>query len=181
MENKLKANEYPPFYGTYIKLLPDGDLIEMLVQQIEETITMLQSLSDKQALFRYGPDKWSIKEVIGHIIDTEQIMAYRFLCIARGEVRNIPGFNENEYVQNASFDQRSLSDLIELLTIIRQATIQSAKNLTSEEWIRSGIANDSPITVRALIAIIAGHERHHRNILNDRYINSDRFPDRANK
>lgn len=176
MRNLLKENEYAPFYSNYVELVSDGNLIEILAHQVEETVNLLQGISDDQAHFRYAPDKWNIKEVIGHMADTERIMGYRLLSIARGETVNLPGFNENEYVQNAAFDKQSVKDLIENLYGVRQSTIHLVKSLTSEDWLRRGIANNSEVSVRALIVIICGHELHHGNIIRARYISNEAYP-----
>lgn len=173
----LATNEYAPYYSTYVKLVNDDeDLLGNFALQMEETIALLQDISDYQAQFRYSPEKWSIKEVIGHMADTERIMSYRLLCIARGETIDLPGFDETEYVQNASFNQQSVEDLLQDLFVVRQSTLHLIKSLTSEDLTRRGTANHSDVTVRALIVIIAGHELHHRNIIRERYIGSEAYP-----
>src|ERR1700733_3393191 len=122
MYKLLEKNEYAPYYSTYVELVSDGDFIQTLVQQMEETIALLQDISDHQAHFRYAPEKWSLKEVIGHIADTERIMSFRLVSIARGETVALPGYNDNEYVQNASFNKQSVEDLLQNLYIVRQST-----------------------------------------------------------
>ncbi|KQL33277.1 DinB family protein [Psychrobacillus sp. FJAT-21963] len=176
MKKLIEKNEYAPYYSPYVDLVSEGNIIEILEKQIEETSTFLKNISDQQALFRYAPEKWSIKEVIGHMADTERIMAYRLLSFARGETNSLPGFSEMEYVQHAFFDKQSIDDLIENLIVVRQSTIQLVKSLSNEALQRRGIANNHEITVRALIVIITGHELHHGNILNERYISSDSYP-----
>ena len=173
MRKQVEQNEYAPYYQPYVELVPEGDLIQLLSEQMEQTIAALEKITDTQAEFRYAEGKWSIKEVIGHMIDTERIMAYRLLAIARGERRNLPGFNEEEYVQQASFTKQTVEELLQNLSIVRQSTIVLLKSLCSEEWLRRGSANDCDITVRALAVIIAGHELHHRNIISERYMNAD--------
>lgn len=176
MYKLLEKNEYAPYYSTYVELVSDGDFIQTLVQQMEETIALLKDISDHQAHFRYAPEKWSLKEVIGHIADTERIMSFRLVSIARGETVALPGYNDNEYVQNASFNKQSVEDLLQNLYIVRQSTIHLIKSLSSEDLLRRGTANNSEVTVRALIAIIAGHELHHRNIIRERYFSSGAYP-----
>ncbi|WP_391115780.1 DinB family protein [Psychrobacillus sp. L3] len=175
MQKLLGKNEYAHYYSTYVELVSDGDFIQTLVQQMEETIALLQDISDHQAHFRYAPEKWSLKEVIGHMADTERIMGFRLLSIARGETVALPGYNDNEYVQNASFDKQSVEDLLQNLYVVRQSTIHLIKSLSSEDLLRRGTANNSEISVRALIVIIAGHELHHRNIMRERYISSEAY------
>lgn len=176
MHKLLEKNEYAPYYSTYVELVPYGDLLNILDQQMAETITLLQDITEQQAHFRYGPGKWDIKEVIGHLADTERIMGFRLLSIARGETIALPGYNDVAYVQNAAFDKQSLEELLQNLTVVRQSTIHLIKSLTGEDWLRRGIANNYEVTARALIVIIAGHEIHHRTIIRDRYISSEAFP-----
>ncbi|MFE8697255.1 DinB family protein [Cytobacillus sp. FJAT-53684] len=171
MQMKPEENEYAPYYATYVDLVPDGDIIHILNEQVEDTIQLLNHISDEQSLFRYAPGKWSVKEVVGHVVDTERIMAYRLLCIARGETVSLPGYDDQVYVQNAEFDRLPLKELIENLRVVRQSTIQLLKELDTKAWIRIGNANGSDVSVRALAYIIAGHERHHRQLVKERYLN----------
>jgi len=176
MHKLLEKNEYAPYYSTYVELVPDGDIMIILEKQMEETITLLQDISEQQAHCRYAPGKWDIKEVIGHLADTERIMGYRLLSIARGETIALPGYDDVAYVQNAEFDKQSVEELLQNLSAVRQSTIHLIKSLTSEDWLRRGIANNYEVTVRALIAIISGHEIHHRTIIRERYILSEAYP-----
>ncbi|MEI4770411.1 DinB family protein [Psychrobacillus sp. FJAT-51614] len=176
MRKLLEKNDYAPYYAPYVDLVPEGDFIEILSQQMEEIRNFFYEISDQQALFKYAPEKWSIKEVIGHMADTERVMAYRLLAFARGDSNSLPGFDETEYMQHAFFDKQSIDDLIESLLVVRRSTIQLVKSLSNEDLQRRGIANNHEITVRALIVIIAGHELHHRNIIKERYISSESYP-----
>lgn len=176
MYQKPEASEYAAYYANYVNLVPSGDIIDQLNEQITVTIAALKDLTESQAEFRYGPEKWSIKEVVGHMADTERIMAYRLLSIARGETVSLPGYDDNQYVRNAAFNQLSLQDLLENLTIVRQATISLLSSLDISAWGRIGNANGSNVSVRAIATIIAGHELHHRNILHERYFMSSDFP-----
>ncbi|TCJ05698.1 DinB family protein [Cytobacillus praedii] len=169
MQSRPKENEYAPYYSGYVGLVPDGDIVHILAEQVEETSQLLQGISEEQSLFRYASGKWSVKEVIGHVADTERIMAYRLLCIARGETVSLPGFDENPYVLNASFDRLPIKEHIENLRAVRQSTTQLLKGLDSKAWGRIGSANNVDVSVRALAYIIAGHERHHRRLLKERY------------
>ncbi|MFD3447415.1 DinB family protein [Microbacteriaceae bacterium 4G12] len=173
MQKRPEANEYNPYYFGYVNSVPDGDIVSILDEQMKETFNLLQNISDTQGLFRYAPDKWSIKEVIGHIADTERIMSYRLLSIARGETTSLPGYNDDAYVLKAKFDNQSMQGLLENLNIVRQSTLQLLKSLDSEAWVRQGAANNSEVTVRALAYIIAGHELHHRKIIQERYLAHD--------
>jgi len=170
MKKRPEINEYNPYYATYINLVAEGDIVHILNKQIKETVGLLKGLTEDQAHFRYAPDKWTVKEVIGHIADTERIMAYRLLSFARGEKAALPGYNDEGYVLHASFNRLSIAELLENLEAVRQSTIHLLKGLEEEAWLRKGNANGSDATVRALAYIIAGHELHHRNIIEKRYL-----------
>ncbi|PLT30487.1 DinB family protein [Peribacillus deserti] len=170
-----ETNEYPPYYSTYIKLVPEGDLVDLLTQQQIGMNNDYRKLTEKQAVFRYAPEKWSIKEVIGHITDTERIMGFRLLSFARGEDQALPGYDENKYVMEASFNESSLDGLLKSYSAVRLSTLHLLKSLHPSDWDKKGNANNSVISVRALAAIIAGHELHHRKIIRDRYFGSDSF------
>ncbi|SHS10328.1 metal-dependent hydrolase [Mycobacteroides abscessus subsp. abscessus] len=176
MKQMLKSTEYAPYYSRYVDLVPEGDLTSILLQQMKETVDILKGLTEQQAHFSYGVGKWSIKEVIGHITDTERIMGYRLLSFARGEKAELPGYDDNEYVRNAYFNSLFLQDLLENFEITRESTLQLIKSLPKEAYIRRGKANGSDVSVRALVCIIAGHELHHRKLIKERYIGSKEFP-----
>lgn len=162
--------EFSPYYARYIERVPDGDVVETLRTQIADTVALVASLSEERGAYRYAPDKWSIREVLGHLADTERIMAYRALRIARRDITPLPGYDENAYVANARFDSRSLHDLADDLTITRRSTLSVLAPLNDDELARGGTASEAPVTVRALAWIIAGHERHHLALLHERYL-----------
>jgi hypothetical protein len=162
-------NEYDAYYDRYISLVSEEDVLIALDQQLSETLILLRSLSEQHGAFRYGPDKWSAKEVLGHMIDTERIMSYRALRIARNDRTPIEGFEQDDYVKSGNFDRRSVVTLGREFEQVRRATISLFRNLEPEAWEHRGIANNVEITVRALAFIIAGHELHHKAILKDRY------------
>ena len=163
------ADEHSPYYAKYIEQVPDGDLISMLREQLMETVALLRNVGDR-ADYAYAPGKWTTKEVIGHISDVERVMSYRALRIARDDKTNLPGFDENAFVANANFGRRTVDDLLEELQVVRAATIHLAKHLDADELARRGTANGNEITVRALLYIIAGHERHHATLLREKYL-----------
>lgn len=163
-------DEYAPYFHRYIARVPDGDLIEILNEQAADTRAMLGSLSDADARFRYGPDKWSIKEVLGHVTDTERIMTYRALCFARGEQGVLPAFDENAYVAASRFDERNAADQLAELAQVRAATIAFFDGLSQDELMRRGRTSSGEYSVRAMAYIVAGHERHHQQILTERYL-----------
>ena len=163
-------DEYAPYYGRYIDRVPEGDLCEMLPVQLEETRALIRSIPERRGTDRYAPDKWSIKEVLGHVIDTERIMSYRALRVGRGDPTPLPGYEQNDYVPTGGFDERTLVDLSEELASVRQATIHLFRHFDPAALTRRGTASGGPVTPRALAYIIAGHERHHVAILHDRYL-----------
>jgi hypothetical protein len=130
----------------------------------------LRGLTETQAATRYAPDKWSIKELIGHIIDGERVFAYRLLCFARQDQTPLPGFEQDDYVRAGNFDNRQWSDLVEEFELVRRANLSLLRSLDEEAWMRRGTANDDEVSVRALAYIIAGHETHHMQILRTRYL-----------
>ena len=163
------ADEHHEYYARYISRVPDGDLLDLLRQQLMETVTALRRVPESRGDFAYGPDKWSIKKVIGHINDVERVMFYRALTFARNDKTDLPGFDENQWAEDFRTDDRTLADLIDEFESVRSATIQFAKHLSGEEQERRGRANGQPVSVRALLYIIAGHERHHLGLLRERY------------
>lgn len=170
MLKKPLRDEYPAYYENYIGLVPDGELTDILNTQIQDMITLFSSVDETQANYRYAENKWTLKEVIGHITDTERIMSYRLLRIARGDQTPLSGYDDEHYVREASFHSRSLSDLLEELVAVRYSTVSLIKGLNENTWPRKGIANNGEITVRALAYIIAGHELHHVKIIKERYL-----------
>ena len=164
-----KADEHAPYYGKYIAQVPEGDLVSLLREQLMDTVSLLRGAQDR-ADFAYAPGKWTLKESIGHLGDVERVMAYRALRVSRGDRTNLPGFDENAYVANASFSRRTLDDLLEELQVIRASTIHLARHLSPEELARRGTANGNEVTARALFYIIAGHERHHVQLFRDKYL-----------
>lgn len=170
--NRPDATEYAPYYGKYISLVSDSDILTLLSQQLNESLALLGSISETQANYRYAPDKWSIKELVGHLIDTERIFAYRALRFARNDKTPLQGFEQDDYIRGASFDDCALSDLASEFAHVRRSNLSLFENLSVEAWKRRGAANDSEVSVRALAYIIAGHELHHMEILRSRYLQS---------
>jgi DinB family protein len=163
------AAEYDSYYGRYIDKVPEGDLLRTLAGQARETQALLAGLSDAKALHRYAAGKWSIKEVIGHVADTERVYSYRALRFARADATALPGFDENAWVPAGNFDARPLADLAAELDAVRRATLALFRGLDAAALARRGTANDAAISVRAIAWIIAGHERHHVALLHERY------------
>jgi DinB superfamily len=164
-----KSDEHVEYYSRYIVQVPGDDVVAVLKSQIEDTSHLLRGLSESQAMYRYAPDKWSIKQVVGHLSDGERVFAYRMMTIARGDSTSLPGFDENAYVERAESDFRLLTSLVHEFRAIRFATIPLVESLGPETGARRGTANNNPITPRALAWIIAGHEIHHYKLLKERY------------
>jgi DinB superfamily len=169
-----QPGEYAPYFERYISLIESGDILSTLDQQRRQTMLLLSGKTEEQGDFRYAPGKWSTKEVLGHVCDTERIFAYRALCIARGEASPLPGFEQDDYVRNGPFSKRTLADWIEDFISVRRATISLFRNLDEAAWMRRGVASNNAVTVRALAYTIAGHEVHHRRVLEEKYFAAGR-------
>lgn len=171
------SSEYASFYANYIRLIGEymkesevKNIVEILSLQGEKTKKTFAKFSEQESLFRYGREKWSIKELLGHMTDTEQIMSYRALSFYRGEKQSLAGFNENEYVREANFDAIPFSDLLERYELVRKSSVALFKSFDAKQTSKMGEANHNEMSVRALIYMIAGHEIHHLQILEERYI-----------
>jgi hypothetical protein len=167
---KPEASEHLPYYGRYISLVPDGDVLTTLERQLRESQSIFSAIPPAVGTYRYAPDKWSVNEMIGHMIDTERIFSVRALRFSRGDTSPLPGFEQDDYVRNASFDSYPLSELAAEFETVRRSTLFLFRHLTEDAWMRKGIASNAEITVRALAFIIAGHELHHREVLRTRYL-----------
>jgi len=171
--SRPEETEYLPYYGKYVSLVPGGNILEVLSRQLDETLALLRSVPEARAGFRYAEGKWSVKELVGHMIDTERIFAYRALRFARNDGTPLPGYEQDDYIRNASFDACALADLAAEFESVRRSTLFLFKHLDAEAWTRIGVASESEVSVRALAYIIAGHELHHRGILRDRYLSTE--------
>jgi hypothetical protein len=156
------ADEHTPYYGRYIALVPDGDLVAMLARQGEEMAALLASFTPEQARHRHTPGEWNTIEIVGHLADTERVLSYRALRIARADPKPLEGVDDfAPYVPTAGFDQRPLADVGAEFATVRQASLSLFRSLDAAAWGRVGIADGSPVSVRALGYIVAGHELHH--------------------
>jgi hypothetical protein len=165
---KPQPEEHADYYAKYIKLVGD-DALAALRAQSASTPRLLSGLSEAQAMHRYAPGKWSVKEVVGHLLDAERVFGYRALRIARADMTPMPGFDENAWVPTGHFDRRPMPELVSDYQTVRAATVALFASLDDEALTRVGTANDLPFSVRALAHIIAGHEVHHVGILRERY------------
>lgn len=165
------ADEYQPFYATYVRVAPEeGDILGELNHSFEALRTFIESLRTEKLVYRYADGKWTIKELLVHLIDAERIFAYRALRIARADKTELAGFDENEYVPNSGANERSLVSILREYAAVRTASIELFSNMTEEMLARKGIVNNGIISVRALPYIIAGHEAHHLRIIRERYL-----------
>jgi DinB superfamily len=165
-----QPTEYAAHYEKYISLVPGTDILGVLEAQGMLMTQLLGARSEREGNFRYAPDKWTVKEVVGHISDTERIFAYRALRISRNDKTPIEGFEQDDYVKNGGFNDRTLVDLAGEFSQVRGATLALFLGLGGDAWQRRGAANKNEVTVRALAFIIAGHELHHRRILEEKYL-----------
>lgn len=163
-------DQFAPHYAKYIDLVPEGELIAHLEIQARHFAALLGDLDEARGLFRYEPGKWSIKELVGHLSDTERIMAYRLLRIARGDQTPLAGFEMDDYVRTGQADRRSLADLAAEFCAVRQATLALLRSLDAEDLARTGIASGHRVSACALAHVISGHVTHHGRILEERYL-----------
>lgn len=167
--NPPQTQEYPIWYKSYIEQIKTN-IMEVLEEQVSTVPTFINSIPIDKGSYAYAPGKWTIKQLLGHVIDTERIMVYRLTCFARGEQEALPGFDENAYVAHAHFDDRTLQSLAEELSTLRKANLFLIKSFNEDELNKIGNANGSNISVRALVFILAGHVAHHINIIKERYL-----------
>lgn len=167
---QLNENEYNPHYKSYILALGNVELFEILNTSSEDLLKTIKDLPEEKLVFRYDEGKWSIKELVQHLIDTERIMSYRALRFSRNDTTELQGFDENWYVENSNGNDRNFNDLMEEFTCTRKASISLFKSFTIEMLTLSGVANGSEMTVRAFGFIIAGHQMHHLNVIKERYL-----------
>jgi DinB superfamily len=164
-----QPDEYASYYETYVSKVPGNDVVSLLEAQRLQMAQIFGARSEREGNFRYAPGKWTVKEVLGHISDAERVFTYRALRIARGDKTPMEAFEQDDYVRGGSFGDRTLADLAGEFDYIRGASIALFRSLSPEVWGRRGVANKNEVTVRALAFIVAGHELHHRAILDERY------------
>lgn len=167
--NRPLETEYAPDYGSYVAYVSENEILPVLRSQIDELDVLLDHVTPERETYRYADGKWSIREIVGHLIDGERVFGYRALCIARGETRSLPGFDQDEYMTSAPYDRVDLEDLLSEFRLVRLSNIAMFRNLDEAAWTRIGTANDNQISVRALAFIMAGHLRHHMGVLREQY------------
>jgi uncharacterized damage-inducible protein DinB len=164
------SDEYIPLAERYISLVPDGNLQDTLQSQHTQTLNLLQELSEEQAGYQYAEGKWSLKSVVGHIADVERLWSYRILRIARGDARELPGYDRDIFVQHASCDSLTMTEILKDYSAVRQSTLTLISNLSEQALLRRGEFNSHPLTARAAAYLIAGHEYHHIQVIKSKYL-----------
>ena len=161
--------EAAAYYHGYIASVPEGDVLDLLERQAAEIDALFSPIAETAALHRYAPGKWSIKEVLGHLVDAERVFAHRMFRFGRGDETPLPGFDENTYVAAGNFDQQTLEALRREFATARAATVALARGMSPSAWTRAGTANGKAITARAILYVIVGHVAHHARVLRERY------------
>jgi uncharacterized damage-inducible protein DinB len=164
-----EATEYPEYCANYISKVPGSDVLSVLESQRLQMLQLFAGRSERDGSFRYAPGKWTVKEVLGHITDTERIFTYRALRFARADQTPLSGFEQDDYVRSGGFGERTLAGLAEEFGAVRSASIGLFRSFNEDAWPRRGLANQKEMTVRALAFMTAGHQIHHRLILEERY------------
>jgi len=170
MISKPQPGEFLPYQGVYIDCVGNAEVPAILQELRDSTYAFFTSIPEEKASYAYAPGKWTIKETLGHMIDTERVFAYRLLCFARGEQQGLPGFEQDDYVLNSYANDRTLQDLADEFRIVRDSSIYLLRHLKKDQEAIIGKANNNPISVRALAYMIPGHELHHLRILKERYL-----------
>ena len=168
--NRPEKNEYDPYYETYVSLVGDEDIVDILERQASEVQEFFAAIPEEKGPYAYAEGKWSIKELLSHIIDGERMFMYRIFRISRADKTPIEGFEQDGYIENARANSRRFADLLDEFAALRRANIIAYRNFSDEDWGRTGTANELEITSRALAYIMAGHVTHHLNILKTRYL-----------
>ena len=168
MNRRPEETEYAPPYGRYIARVPETAVLPVLESQIAELRALAEAASEKET-YRYAPGKWSVRELIGHLTDAERVFGFRAFCFSRGEEAALPSFEENQYVAASGYDAVDLAALVREWVLVREANLEFLKRLPEESWSRTGTASGWPISVRALVYALAGHVRHHREVLRQSY------------
>ncbi len=164
-----KEDEYAPFYAGYVARVPEEDILEALSAQPKELSRIAESVTPAKERFRYGDEKWSVREIVGHLVDAERFFGHRAFCVSRGDATPLPGFDENLYVSRSGHDSRPLADLVKDFSLLREANVRLLESLDEAAWPREGVANGAKVTVRALAYVMTGHVRHHVAVLKERY------------
>jgi len=161
--------EYAPDYQSYVAHVTEDDILPAMRSQIDAVDVLLDRVAPERETYAYAEGKWTIRQIVGHLIDGERVFGYRALCIARGETQDLPGFDQDEYMPNAPYEHVELEDLLSEFRLVRLSNIAMLRTLDETAWTRIGMANGAPVSVRALVYIMVGHVRHHLGVLRERY------------
>jgi uncharacterized damage-inducible protein DinB len=172
MLGRPAKGECHDYYYLYIDKVPDGDIFTILEGQLQDSLATLAEVSEDKSSYRYAPDKWSLKQVMGHVCDVERLFQYRALVFARCDKTPLPSFEQDDYVRDANFDERTLADLTEEFRAVRASTLAMFRSFEDAAFLRTGTASEREFTVRSVLYIIAGHERHHMGVIRERYLNA---------
>ena len=170
MLDRPDRSEYDPYYGLYIDQVPDGDIVELLACELEAMLELLRGVAAERETYRYAEGKWSVREVVGHLIDTERTFGYRALAFARRDAAALPGMDQDEWADASNARQRPLTELLEEFERVRRGHVTMFGGFDPSTGAQTGIASGCSFSVRSLAYILVGHERHHRKVLRDRYL-----------
>jgi hypothetical protein len=166
-----EAREYAEAFGGYVGKVPGDDVLTFIEKQLDTVLALIRSIDESKGDFRYEPGKWSINELLGHLVDSERVFQYRALVFARNDVSPLPGFDQDPWIENSNYANLSIADIAAEFEAVRRSTILLFQHLDRSAWERQGIANDKPMTTRAAAFVIGGHVQHHLDVLNSRYLN----------
>jgi hypothetical protein len=169
MNNRPQPNEYVPYQSMYVNLIGDEPILDVLENLQESTFSFFNDLDAEKGDYAYADSKWTIKEVLGHMIDAERTFAYRVLAFSRGQ-KELPGFDQDEYVEKSTFKTQLFKDLIDEFRLLREVNLYLFRSLTADQLLMTGIASGNVVTIRAILYVIAGHEMHHLNIIKEKYL-----------
>ncbi|HYX28819.1 MAG TPA: DinB family protein [Pyrinomonadaceae bacterium] len=168
--NRPGETEYAPYYQSYVDQVSETDIMSVLRSELDDLDVLLGRVAAEKETYSYADGKWTIREIVGHLIDGERVFGYRAFCIARGEQQNLPGFEQDDYLRTAPYNNIDLEDLLSEMRLVRLSNIAMFRTLDEESWSRTGLANNNEVSVRAIAFIMAGHVRHHMNVLRERYL-----------
>jgi len=170
MWSRPEKSEYADYYHRYVNRVPEGNILDIIAGQIGETVRWLGSIQEDKAMFRYAPGKWSVKGVVGHLIDIERLFQYRVLAFARLDPARLPGMEQDDYAAAANYDVRALSDIVDEYQVTREAGLALFRSFDSNIVMRKGVANEVEFTVRSVPYILAGHDTHHTGVIKELYL-----------
>ena len=171
--NRPTETEYAPDYQSYVDQVSENDVMAVLRAEVDDLDVLLNRVPTEKETYAYAEGKWTIREIIGHLIDGERVFGYRALCIARGETQNLPGFEQDDYLRTSPYNRIELEDLLSEFRLVRLSNVAMFRSLDEEAWDRVGTANNNAVSVRAIAFVMAGHVRHHMKVLRERYLSAE--------